>query len=118
MAGGAAPIDPRTGIAASQGQSPMNWVHQSHRGDPPCSKADVPVRHAPAHPVRLPEGSRRRPGQLGRHRADRLGAAGVPGSPRLVVRRRKRGGGIEDMVGHLMLALIQKPNAFYDDIAL
>ncbi|WP_034157914.1 phage portal protein [Sphingomonas sp. ERG5] len=37
---------------------------------------------------------------------------------RLVVRRRKRNGSIEEMIGHPMLALIQLPNPYYDDIAL
>jgi HK97 family phage portal protein len=37
---------------------------------------------------------------------------------RLVVRRTKRNGAVEEMVGHAMIALIEKPNAFYDDIAL
>ncbi|WEK00606.1 MAG: phage portal protein [Candidatus Sphingomonas phytovorans] len=37
---------------------------------------------------------------------------------RLVVRRRKRNGAVEEMVGHQMIALIQRPNPYYGDIAL
>lgn len=37
---------------------------------------------------------------------------------RLAVSRRKRGGGIDELTDHAMLALIQNPNPFYGDIAL
>lgn len=37
---------------------------------------------------------------------------------RLVVRKRKSDGGIEEQVGHPLLQLIQRPNAHYGDIAL